>query len=187
MKKIVYFLLLSFVFVACSNPKKEEKKVIKEDKVGLQIGKTFPSFNIQKPDGEWMTTEEFKGKTVFIDFWASWCKPCRNANKTLVENYAQWQEKYKSKGKTFEIVQLSFDGGKKNIEEHKSKWLKAVKEDSLYWPNHGSDLKGWDSPLISTYSIDYIPYSYLLDEEGKIIAIDVEVHDLDSVITSVLN
>jgi thiol-disulfide isomerase/thioredoxin len=103
-----------------------------------------------------MALSDLRGKVVLIDFWASWCGPCRKENPKMVKIY----QKYKSDG--FEIFGVSLDRKRKN-------WLKAIKDDSLTW-SHVSDLKGWRTVVKEPYNIGAIPYTVLVDREGKIIA-----------------
>ncbi len=100
---------------------------------------------------------DLKGKVVLIDFWASWCGPCRKENPKVVQLY----KKYKEKG--FEIFSVSLD-------ERKADWLVAIEQDGLIWPNHVSDLKGWKSMVTKLYGFSSIPYTVLVGKDGNIIA-----------------
>lgn len=120
------------------------------------IGVEAPEIVVQTPEGETIKLSDFRGKVTMIDFWASWCKPCRMENPNMVKVY----NKYKSKG--FEIFGVSLD-------QDKGKWVEAIKQDGLTW-KHGSELKFWQSSFVPAYSLDGIPMTYLLDENGVIIA-----------------
>ncbi len=124
----------------------------------LAEGQPFPDIKLPAPDGQLVALSDYagKGKYVMIDFWASWCRPCRIANPHLVKLYNQ----YKDKG--FEIVGISLD-------KDKSEWLKAIEDDGLAWPQM-SDLKFWQSAGARLYSVNSIPYAILLDKDGKILA-----------------
>ncbi|WP_432714656.1 redoxin family protein [Pedobacter sp.] len=124
-----------------------------------------PSFTLPDVNGKAISLASLKGKVVLVDFWASWCGPCRKENPNLVKAY----EKYKSKG--FEIIGVSLDN-KKNA------WESAIKADQLAWL-HVSDLKGWNSELAAEYGIKSIPTSFLVDAEGTIIAKDLRGEDLE--------
>ena len=103
-----------------------------------------------------MSLTDFRGKYVLVDFWASWCRPCRAENPNVVRVYNQ----YKDKG--FEILGVSLD-------KSKDAWLKAIEQDKLTW-KHVSDLKFWQSEAAQLYGVSSIPYTILLDPEGTIIA-----------------
>ncbi len=132
----------------------EAERQIAESK--LEIGAEAPDFTLETPDGKSVSVSSFKGKILLIDFWASWCAPCRAENPKMVKLY----KKYKDKD--FTILGVSFD-------REKDPWVNAIKADKLSW-TQVSDLKYWDSPLTKQYNIQAIPYSVLIDKEGKIIA-----------------
>lgn len=120
------------------------------------IGGEAPDFSQKTPEGEDMKLSDLRGKVVLIDFWASWCGPCRRENPNVVKMYNE----YKEKG--FEILGVSLD-------QDKSRWLQAIEKDGLTW-YHVSDLKGWGNEVAQLYSVRSIPHTVLLDAEGKIIA-----------------
>lgn len=129
----------------------------------LEIGTIAPDFSIPDVDGAVISLSSFRGKYVLVDFWASWCGPCRAENPFLVEAYKQ----YKNAG--FEIFGISYDSSR-----DRDKWLKAIKDDELTWPQV-SNLKGWDDPTTKLYNISGIPSPFLLDPEGRIIAKNYEI------------
>ncbi|MEJ6776012.1 MAG: TlpA disulfide reductase family protein [Crocinitomicaceae bacterium] len=116
-----------------------------------------PEIVLKKPDGSDIRLSQLRGKYVMIDFWASWCGPCRKESPNMVRLYNEY------KGKGFTIFSVSLD---KNAEA----WKAAIAKDGLIWPNHGSDLKKWSTPLISLYNFNSIPHTVLVDKEGMIIA-----------------
>lgn len=120
------------------------------------VGAQAPEIVVQTPDGETIKLSDFKGKVTMIDFWASWCKPCRAENPNVVRVYNQ----FKDKG--FEIFGVSLD-------QDKTKWIEAIKQDGLTW-KHGSELQFWQSSFVPAYNLDGIPMTYLLDENGIIVA-----------------
>lgn len=119
-------------------------------------GAVAPDFTQKTPEGEEMSLSDLKGKVVLIDFWASWCGPCRKENPHVLKVY----NKYKDKG--FEILGVSLD-------RSKMPWLKAIEKDGLTW-HHVSDLKGWQNEVAKNYSVRSIPHTVLLDENQRIIA-----------------
>lgn len=126
-------------------------------------GKVAPDFSLPNPDGEMVSVSDFKGKYLLIDFWASWCAPCRKENPNLVKTYNQFKDK------NFEILGVSYD-----YPGSREKWLKAVKDDQLTW-TQVSDLKGWQTATTELYGVSGIPTQYLLDPNGKIIAKSLEL------------
>lgn len=122
----------------------------------LAIGAVAPEINLQQPNGEFLALSSLRGKVVLIDFWASWCGPCRRENPFNTEMYKE----YHPKG--FEIYGVSLD-------DNKDRWKAAIASDSLVW-KHVSDLKKWNSMVVPMYQVTGIPQTFLLDEEGKIIA-----------------
>jgi peroxiredoxin len=127
-----------------------------ESKTRLRIGSEAPEINLANPDGEMVALSSLRGKVVLIDFWASWCSPCRREMPMNVKLY----NKYKSKG--FEIYGVSLD-------KQKSNWVKAIKDDGLTWI-HVSDLRYWNSVAAKKYGVTGIPFTVLIDAEGKVIA-----------------
>lgn len=122
----------------------------------FMVGGEAPDFSGETPEGGALSLSDLRGKVVLIDFWASWCGPCRRENPHVVRLY----ETYKEKG--FEIIGVSLD-------RDKERWLKAIDDDGLAW-QHISDLKGWQSAVAKQYGVSSIPHTILLDEEGKILA-----------------
>lgn len=123
----------------------------------LAVGKAAPEFTLNTPTGKAIPLSSLKGKVVLLDFWASWCKPCRIENPNLVKTY----EKYKDQG--FTVYSVSLD---KNLDA----WVAAIQQDNLSWEYHGSNLAFWNCPVAKQYSVNSIPQTFLIDENGKIIA-----------------
>jgi peroxiredoxin len=137
------------------------------------IGQKAGEISLPNPDGKTIALSEFKGKYVLIDFWASWCGPCRKEMPSVVAAYA----KYKNKG--FEIYGVSLD-------QSKEKWVEAIAKDGITWPQV-SDLKFWDSEPAKQYGVQSIPYTVLIDKEGNIIAKNLRGEELDKKLAEVLN
>lgn len=136
------------------------------------IGQIAPNFTITTPEGESISLYDIKGKVKLVDFWASWCGPCRGENPHVVEIYKE----YHPKG--LEIFGVSLDN-------NKEAWVKAIADDGLVW-KHGSDLKGWQSAPAQLYSVSGIPHTVLLDENNKIIAKNLRGDELKQKIAELL-
>ena len=127
----------------------------------IQVGMVAPEISLPDPTGKMHSLSAMKGKVVLLDFWASWCGPCRKANPHVVELY----DKYKSKG--FDVFSVSLDK-----QDGKQKWVDAIKQDGLIWSNHVSDLQWWDSAPAALYGVRSIPKTFLIGKDGKIVAIN---------------
>lgn len=138
------------------------------------IGGMAPEFTAPDPDGKMLSLSETLGKYTIIDFWASWCKPCRRENPNVVRVY----EKYHDKGLNIISVSLDKDG-------QKDRWLKAIEDDNMNW-YHVSNLKFWQDPIAKMYNVRAIPATFLLDENGKIIGKNLRGAALETKIASLL-
>jgi thiol-disulfide isomerase/thioredoxin len=136
------------------------------------LGMEAPEINLPSPDGVNIALSSLRGKYVLIDFWASWCGPCRKEMPTVVKAY----EKYKNKG--FEIYGVSLDSDR-------DKWVEAIKKDGITWPQV-SDLRQWQSEAARLYQVQGIPFTVLLDKEGRIIARNLRGEELDKKLAEVL-
>jgi thiol-disulfide isomerase/thioredoxin len=133
---------------------------------GSAVGGEAPDFTMNTPDGQPLSLKSFRGKVLLVDFWASWCGPCRRENPHVVEAY----HKYHPKG--FDVLGVSLD-------KSRDPWLAAIEKDGLVW-NHVSDLKGWQNSAAQLYGVTSIPHTVLLDKEGKIIARNLRGPALDA-------
>ena len=139
----------------------------------IKVGAEAPELILPMPNDKELALSSLRGKVVLIDFWASWCGPCRKELPNVKRAY----EKYKAKG--FEILGVSLD-------KERDEWIGAISKEGLTWPQV-SDLKFWQSEACKSYAVQSIPYTVLIDKEGKIIATDLRGADLDKKLAEVLN
>lgn len=133
----------------------------------IGIGSIAPEIVMSNPDGKTCKLSDLRGKIVLIDFWASWCAPCRAENPNVVRLY----KKYNEKG--FDVFSISLD-------KNKDQWTNAILKDGLIWPNHVSELKGWTSSAGKRYGVNSIPHTLLIDQEGRIIAKNLRGKELEN-------
>ena len=131
--------------------------LLKQQENGLAINTQAPNIVLQNPTGDTIQLKNLLGKYVLLDFWASWCQPCRMENPNVVKLY----EKFHFQG--LEIFSVSLD-------DKKDRWINAIKQDDLSWENHGCDFAGWQSNTAKMYKVSSIPMTFLVDKKGKIIA-----------------
>lgn len=130
----------------------------------MQPGMPAPDFELQAPDGSILKVSDYRGKYLLLDFWASWCGPCRRENPKVVALYNEYHDK------GFEILGVSLDNDR-------AKWLEAIQTDGLVW-NHVSDLKKWGSEAAKLYAVRSIPHTVLIDPEGNIVAVKLRGSEL---------
>jgi peroxiredoxin len=139
--------------------------IMAETEGGVALNTQAPNIVLQNPNGDTIQLNNLKGNYVLLDFWASWCQPCRMENPNVVALY----NKYHAQG--FEVFSVSLDA---NIDQ----WKKAIAKDGLIWKNHGSDFGGWQSAPAQAYRVQSIPCTFLLDKTGKVIAKNLRGEEL---------
>jgi peroxiredoxin len=140
----------------------------------VMVGMEAPDIVMADSTGKARRLSDLRGKVVLIDFWASWCRPCRMENPNVVRLYG----KYHDKG--FEIFSVSLD-------KDYNSWVKAIETDNLSWPNHVSDLKYWSSAAGRLYGISSIPSTVLVDREGKVVARNLRGRELENKLEEIFN
>ena len=138
----------------------------------LSKGTLIENFNMKQPNGKKLSLHNIKGSYILLDFWASWCGPCRAENPHLIKLY----EKFNKKG--LQIIGISLDDDKKD-------WVKAIEKDKLPWL-HVSELKGWENQLAEKYKISSVPFTILLDSNYKVVANQFSASQLDPLLSNLL-
>ncbi len=154
----------------------QQRKIQQQQKLkdlGIEIGLPAPDLDFKDVNNQTLKLSSLKGKIVLLDFWASWCRPCRAENPHVVELY----KKYKNQG--FTVYSVSLD-------QKREQWVNAISKDELTWPNHVSDLQGWRSAAGAIYGINSIPQTFLIDRKGNIAATNLRGLDLEKKLKELL-
>lgn len=169
MKKILGVLALAAMFSFTAKAQYENTTI--------QVGKPAPELAFNNPDGKTLSLKEIaKGRYVLVDFWASWCGPCRMSSPELVKTYNKYKDrKFKNAKNGFTVYSVSLD-------KNKEAWIAAMKKDGYVWPNHVSDLQGWQSEAATAWGIQFIPQAFLVGPDGNIVAKFADVRQAEATI-----
>lgn len=143
-------------------------------------GAKAPDFEMLSREGELIRLSDLSGRFVLIDFWGSWCGPCRKANPGLVRAYRRINEGYDPEDRPFEIISIG-------IETDSARWIGAIEKDDLYWSRHGSSLRRFNDPVARLYGVREIPSLYLVNPSGRIMAHNPDEETLIRMVTERLD
>ncbi len=180
-----YFVIIALSFLNLCNvsvfsqSQKDKKPTASKITIGTEIGNKAPELKYKNPDGKELSLSSLKGKIVLIDFWASWCAPCRRENPIIVAAYKKYRDKKFKNGKGFAVYSVSLD---KSLDM----WKKAIIQDSLIWEHHVSDLQYWNSEPAKLYGVKGIPTNWLIDGNGIIIAKNLRGAALEQALEAII-
>lgn len=162
---VIGLTFIGYSFIKPTTP----TTIVAEPGTGTNIGDVAPDLKFKNPEGKEIALSSLKGSFVLIDFWASWCGPCRMENPNVVATYNKFKDK------NFKIYSVSLD-------KNPGAWKAAIEKDGLVWPDHVSDLMGWQSQAAAVYGVNSIPTNFLLNPKGVIVAKNLRGHELASAV-----
>lgn len=161
MKNLKFYLLLAGVLFLV-NTKAQAVH-------GIRLGYPAPELAFPTPSGDTIKLSDLRGNYVVLDFWASWCGPCRRKNPEFVTLYQQF------KNSKFDNGKVGFTFYSYSLDKSKEAWVAAIANDGLTWPNHTSDLKGWSAQGAAVYGVNSIPRTFLIDPQGNIVMMNPSI------------
>lgn len=184
MKNILITIAALITLASCNTPTDTPTSYqlppeVLEIPIGIQYGLRAAEIELPAPDGEKIALSSLHGKLVLVDFWASWCPPCRKENPELVKLYEKYKDTEFENGSGFEIYSVSLD-------RNKEAWVKAIEDDKLSWPIQVSDLVGARTQPALDYGVQAIPSSFLLDKNGVIIGVSLRGEKLAETIAELV-